>query len=218
MSRSAPSLHVASNNNLIQLFLIALLVFTLGCRTDNSNQAFLPPDKKDISEIIEAVIGRDSLFNKKSIADSNIFPLSVDLRKIKVTVPDTTTEVQPPIDHSKVSIFDLFNSLVNHQRFFNRADSSYFLFQNSSIDSFVIDKTISNKITTTTFAEQQRKINSNQFVHYYDLTIPILSADNKKAYIELTRNCPFCGGATSFYLEKINSKWKVVGSQNLWIN
>ena len=150
--------------------------------------------------------------------NSQLIPLSVNLRKLRVTVPDTTSDVSPPIDHNTVSIFNLLNSLVNNKRFFERSDSSYFLFQNNSVDTFTIDKSITEKLAIMNSYVQQQKINSTRFAHYYDLTIPILSVDKKKAYIELTNNCSGCGGATAFYLEKIDSMWTVIGWQRLWLN
>ena len=199
-----------------RIVITTFIFLLLGCRDNNSSQSFLPVDKQDINEIVEAIINHDSLFILKK-DDPQQIPLSVDLRKIQVTLPDTTTEVPPPIDHTTVSVFNLFNSLVGHQRFFERTDSPYFLFQNNSIDSFIIDKTLTEKLDTTTFSEQRQKTASNQSVRYYDVTIPILSTDQSKAYIELTRNCSGCEGATAFYLKKINSKWTVVGWQRLWM-
>ena len=210
-SQTAP----ASNLRMIKLIFSAFIFF-VGCN-NNSRQGFLPADKKDINEIVEAVVHQDSLPFLKGGAQGSI-PLSINLRKLYVAVPDTTRGVPPPADHSTVSIFNLFNSLVNQQRFFERADSSYFIFQNNSIDSFIIDKTITENIATTTFAEMQQKNNPKHFARYYDLTIPILSSNQKKAYIELTNNCSGCGGATAFYLERINGKWTVAGWQSLWMN
>jgi len=203
-----------------KLFSIPFLFFLLSCSDRNSRHTLLPPDKKDINEIIEAIISRDSLsFNKKSAEGSNSIPLLINLRKIRVILTDTTSEVPPPIDHKTVSIFELFNSLVDSQRFFNRVDSSYFFFQNDTVKDFTIDKTIVEKLSVDTTLTGQHKINdSNKSSSYYDLTIPIFSADNMKAYIELTTNCSGCGGATSYYLQKIDSKWKVVGWQNRWRN
>ena len=200
-----------------KLIITISLFFLLGCRDNNSASSFSLVDKKEINEIIEAVANQDSL----PIHNTNKLepiPLSLNLRKLRVIVPDTTTDVPPPINHNMISIFDLFNSMVDQQRFFGRTDSSYFLFQNNSIDSFIIDKTLTEKLAIKTFSEQRQKTASTQLVRYYDLTIPILSTDHRKAYIELTNNCSDCGGATAFYLEKINSKWTVVGWQRLWMN
>jgi hypothetical protein len=178
---------------------------------------YLQPDQADIVKIVEAVINYDSLPFRKEHKAKQV-PLSVNLRKLQITVPDTTSEVPPPSDHGKVSIFNLFNSLVDQQRFFERADSSYFLFQNNIIKSFALDDKILAGIKTTTLTEQQRITNAHEPVHYYDLTIPILSADNKKAYVELTNNCSNCGGATAFYLQKKVSGWTVVGWQRRWMH
>ena len=200
-----------------KLFLIIFLFVLSSCGDNSPRQVFLPPDKKDINEIVAAVINRDSLvFTKKPATDPNPIPLLVDLRKIRVILTDTA-DVPQPMDLTTVSIFDLFNSLVNNQRFFSRTDSSYFLFQNDSVKTYTIDKIIAEKLAyTTTLVEQQQKHESNKSTSYYDLTIPIFSADNKRAYIVWTTNCLGCGGATAFYLEKINGEWTIVGFQILW--
>jgi hypothetical protein len=210
-----------------------LLFSFLACRDNNSRQTFIPPNSKDVNEIINAVINQDSLrFRKKAtgagtqennneqedIIHSNTIPLSVDLRKIRVIAPDAITGVPPPVDLSSVSIFELFNIAVNNQRFFNKIDSSYLFFQNDAIKKYLIDTAIAKKLAMTSLSEQQQKFKSNQLVRYYDLTIPILSADNNRAYVELTSNCQGCGGATAFYLEKTNSKWVIVGWQRRWRN
>ena len=202
-----------------RLFLITFLFILLGCDSPSPKQTFLLPDKKDINEIIETVINYDSTLLKNiTAANTNNIPMLLDLRKIRVILIDTTTDVPPPVDLTTVSVFNLFNSLVDNQRFFSRADSLYFFFQNDAVKTFTIYKTLAEKLATTTLFEQQQKHDSNQTIRYYDLTIPIFSADNKKAYIEWTTNCSGCGGATSFYLEKIINKWTVVGWQRRWMN
>lgn len=202
-----------------KLFSISFLFFLLSCGDHNVKQTLSPPDKKDINEIIETIIYKDSsLFIKNILADSGALPLSVDLRKLKVIITDTTLGIPPPIDHTLVSIFDLSIILVDNQRFFNKVDTSYFLFQNGAIIEFTIDSSLANKLVSIKLSDKQRLPNQSQSVKYYDLTIPLFSRDNEKAYIELTTNCPGCGGATAFYLEKINSKWKVVGMENRWRN
>ena len=203
-----------------RLFSITFFCVLIGCADNSPRQTFLPPDKNDISEVIEAVIKQDSsLLQSKSVAHFNTIPLLLDLRKLRVILTDTTTDRPPPIDHTAVSIFNLFNSLVDNQRFFNRTDSSYFFFQNETVKTFTIDTTTTTKglVATITLAEQQQKQDLNKSIQYYDLTIPIFSADNRKAYVERTRNCIGCSGATSFYLGKINDRWTVVGWQRRWM-
>jgi len=208
------------NFKMTKFISISFLLFLLSCGDHISTQILLPPDKKDINEIIEAVIRQDSLpFVKKPVVDSNSIPLLKNLRKVRVILTDTTSEVPPPVDHTTVSVFDLLNSLVGNQKFFNRADSSYFFFQNDTVKDFSIEKTILDKLSVnTTLSEKQGMDSPNKFSPYYDLTIPIFSADNTRAYVEWTTNCMGCGGATSFYLQKTDNKWKVVGWRKLWRN
>ena len=207
---------VACNCEMSRLFIITFLFSLLSCRNDNSSQTYSQPDQADIIKIVEAVINDDSLSFHKG-QETNQIPLSINLRKLQVIVPDTTSEVPPPPDHDKVSIFNLFNTVVDQQIFFARADSSYFLFQNNIIKTFTLDDKMLVGIKTTTLTEQQQIANAHQPVHYYDLTIPILSADNKKAYVELTNNCSNCGDAIALFLQKEVSGWTVVGCQRRWM-
>src|SRR5216110_1997887 len=102
---------------MIRLFLITFFCALIGCDDNSPRQTFLPPEKNDINEVIEAVFKQDSsLLQSKSVTDSNNIPLLLDLRKLRVILTDTTTGVPPPIDHTAVSIFNLFNSLVDNQR------------------------------------------------------------------------------------------------------
>jgi hypothetical protein len=215
-----PQLHkhfnVACNCEMTRLFIITFLFSLLSCRNNNSSQTYSQPDQADIIKIVEAVINDDSLsFHKRQ--ETNQIPLSINLRKLQVFVPDTTSEVPPPSDLDKVSIFNLFNTLVDQQIFFARADSSYFLFQNNIIKTFTLDDKILVGIKMTTLIEQQQIDNAQESVNYYDLTIPILSADNKKAYVELTNNCSNCSGAIALFLQKEVSGWTVVGWQRRWM-
>lgn len=54
---------------------------------------------------------------------------------------------------------------------------------------------------------------------YYIMTIPILSKDNQKAYVELNLYCgSLCGAGMSIYLQKLNGKWTIIHPRDTWIS
>lgn len=197
--------------------LTILISLLIGCSDDKSKQAFPTVDRSEINQILEAVIRQDSLpFYKTS--DTPFIPLSTKLRKIYVTAQDTMPDIPPPVDQQKIPVYKLLNSLVRDERFFNWSDTAYFYFQNNLADTFTLGKALTERIATTELASTNSTVDVRTSIRYYDLTIPILSQNQTRAYIELTNNCADCGGATAFYLEKINGKWTVVGWNRLWMN
>lgn len=198
----------------VQIILISLLI---GCSDDKAKQAFSAVDRSEINQIVEAVIRQDSLpFYNTS--DTSLIPLSTKLRKIYVTAQDTLAEIPPPVDRQRIPVYKLLNTLVKGERFFDLSDTAYFYFQNTLADTFTLGKAVIGEIMTTELASTNSTVDMRTNIRYYDWTIPILSKNQTRAYIELTNNCVECGGATAFYLEKIKGKWTVVGWNKLWMN
>jgi hypothetical protein len=198
----------------VQIILISLLI---GCSDDKAKQAFSAVDRSEINQIVEAVIRQDSLpFYNTS--DTSLIPLSTKLRKIYVTAQDTLAEIPPPVDRQRIPVYKLLNTLVKGERFFDWSDTAYFYFQNTLADTFTLGKAVMGEIMTTELASTNSTVDMRTNIRYYDWTIPILSKNQTRAYIELTINCVECGGATAFYLEKIKGKWTVVGWNKLWMN
>ena len=82
----------------------------------------------------------------------------------------------------------------------------------------MIDSKVSNKLIVTTFQEQNLKKHSNKLARFYYLTIPVFSADNKRAYIEVTKICNRCGSAYFAILKKDKGEWKIIKEREIWTN
>lgn len=190
----------------------------LACK-NKPEKTFVIPSDNEINSIIEAVIYQDSLPVLKDDVKINIeqIQLVIDLRKLILTLPDTT-RLPPPPDPKTISMPNLLSEKVKGKTFFTKFDSSFILFQNHNLKSFTINKKISNKILETTIAEEQLKETSRKPFQFYELTIPIISFDCKRAYVEKTFNhlgqhgkiSERFGDTTAIYLEKINNKWRII--------
>lgn len=201
--------------NMAKLFFIPFLVFLISCRDNKLKLTFPDIDRSDINQIIEAVIHFDSLpFYNTS--DTSFIPLSTNLRKIYVTPQGTTPDIPPPVNRQKIPAYTLLNSLVKNEIFFPWSDTAFFYFKNNLTDTFTLEKALTNKIATTNIRTRNATTDNTPYGRYYDLTIPIFSADQRKAYIVCTKNCSGCGGATAFFLEKTASKWTIIGWRTLW--
>ena len=201
------------SKTLLTIF-ISLLI---GCSDNNAKQAFPTVARSEINRIVETVIQQDSLpFHNTS--GTAIIPLSTRLRKIYVTAQYTMPDIPPPVNRQKIPAYKLLNSLVKGERFFNWSDTAYFYFQNNLADTLILGKALTRGIATTELVATNSTVDKRPNIRYYDLTIPILSKNQTRAYVELTNNCVDCGGATAFYLEKISGMWTVVGWERLGMN
>lgn len=220
---------------MIKLINIILIVLLFSCVQVKPKKVFSLPNFNDINDIIETIVLKDSLpvlldnsesdtVHTKGLPDYIIHhgnkPLSVDLSKMKVIVPEISPKGLTRVYlENMVDISELLNAKVKGENFFSEDDSLYFLFQNDTLKQFRINEKFANKLTQTTFAEQSNRRKTNERINYYDLTIPVFSLDNKKAYVEVTYNCSgLCGGATAIYLEKINGVWTIMHTLTLWIS
>ena len=209
-------------------FIIFILIFS-SCENRKTAPNFIKPRNEEVEKIIEAIVYSDSLSLSSQIIKVEIdkvikskqknwipiyTPMSVDLRKLQVALPDKWVKVQP-LDMNTVLIPRLFKIDGIGKEFIDQSDSSYLLFQNEAITEFRINDELARKLNTTTSIEQKNKRNQGKSYRFYDLTIPIFSSDMNKAYVELTL---YGSGAQALYLEKINSKWTIIRRIGLWIS
>ncbi|MBF7093083.1 hypothetical protein IUY40_16240 [Flavobacterium sp. ALJ2] len=55
--------------------------------------------------------------------------------------------------------------------------------------------------------------------NFYDMTIPIFSKDNTKAYVELNHHCgALCGEGKAFFLFKTNGEWGIIYKYIKWVS
>lgn len=182
------------------LFAYSLLLFAC---TNKPN--FPTPAKSDIDSIVKTIIIQDSL------SVQNI-PLSINLRKLDVYI--AKTKLPPPPHTYIVDIKHLLSS-----SYFNRKDSSYLMFQNKILKGYTLNKASFGKLKFTTTAEQEKHGEDMfEFARYLDISIPILSLDQKRAYVQLDRICPGCGCGFFYILEKKNGNWEITSRQKTWMN
>ncbi|MDB5115128.1 MAG: hypothetical protein JWQ79_620 [Mucilaginibacter sp.] len=92
------------------------------------------------------------------------------------------------------------------------------MFQNDTLKHFRFSKELMVNIKLTTQGEQEQNRKLNKHERFYDLSIPIFSLDQRKAYVQINRFCPFCGSGVDVFLAKQNGKWKIIKQHRSWIN
>jgi hypothetical protein len=192
---------------MVRYRLVLLLCFFAACKSNVKRQIQLPPAKQDIDEIVRLIVLQDSLNNTGA-------PLSKDLTKNFLAFKDCDTV--PPIGQETTNIGRLLREQLNNNYFFFRRDSSYLVFQNDVIKSFRIDNEFLKIIKLTDNEEVTRIRRTGQFARYYEITLPLFSLDDKKAFVELTYRCPTCGYALTIFLEKRNGKWRILHQRADW--
>jgi hypothetical protein len=194
---------------------LSILIIILSFSCKDKNERIVEERKVEIEKIIECVILQDSLNVFKS--DSNAIPLSRELKKLIVYSLTSNMEKIPPKPENGIYLKDLFYYYLDED-FLLKKDSLNILNQNQTLKRHLIENSFSRKIKLTTFQEQRVKAKSNVEADFLYLSIPIFSADNRKAYIEITEICfGNCGWGKALYLTKENGKWKILYEKELWI-
>ncbi|OKL39745.1 hypothetical protein [Pontibacter flavimaris] len=191
---------------------LCLLVF---CCKQVQEEEYSRLTEQDINEVIHAIVVQDSLFYGKS---SDI-PLSTDLFRLDLYFPDATLNGQdPPPVPWKSNFYELIG-LHGKTSPFTVQDSSYLLFQYEKLQGFVLDRGIYRNIHFTTWEEQEPKLRAQEHTAFYELSIPLFSADKTKVYVEMNYRCyKLCGYGKEYVLEKTNGKWIVVKKSVKWFS
>jgi hypothetical protein len=188
------------------------IIFAFSCKDKGES---VEERKTEIEKIVESVIIQDSVNVFKK--DSTAIPLSKELKKLKVQGLASNLEKIPPKPIDGIYLNDLFYYHLD-VNFLPKKDSLNILSQNQVLKTYLIDNSFSKKLKLTTFKEQKVKSRANADANFLYLTIPIFSADNKKAYVELNEICfGNCGWGKALYLEKKNGKWKIIFKCQLWV-
>ncbi|RTY85831.1 hypothetical protein [Flavobacterium sp. GT3R68] len=202
------------------LILIITFLSLLSCKKSNEKGEFDSAKIKNINEIVETIIIEDSLNVLKSDKKSRM--LCEDLIKINVYVPEKSKdglELPPPPPSNNISINTLINSKIIEPMFFTSKDSTYLILQNSGIVKYRIDEKILAKVNFTSSEMEKTKRKIGKHYSFYEISLPLFSVDNNKAYVELGYYCgSLCGQGKAFFLEKINGKWKIIESFGTWIS
>jgi hypothetical protein len=201
------------------ILLIFTFLFILSCKNSESRTELEASKVKDINQIVQAVIIEDSLNVLQNGTDTRMF--CQELIKLSVYVPEKTKNGEipppPPTSFKEVSIGDLLH--YRKSFYFSFKDSLSLLKQNSNPEKFKIDESLAEKINQTTKEKEINKKKMDKPFDFYEMTIPIFSLDNQKAYLELNHHCRgLCGSGISIYLRKINGKWKIVDKRQTWMS
>lgn len=199
------------------LFSIIIITFC-SCQNKKEGTNINSEDIKNINEIVEAVIIQDSLDVFSKNKNSTMF--CCELRRLNIYIPekrrDGLTLPAPPQD---IYITELVNSKKREESFFSSKDSLYILQQNSNPERLIIEENLINKLNVTTFKKAQIQSKTVQQFRFYDMTIPVLSLDRQKAYVQLGYHCgSLCGNGKAIYLKKINGKWIIIQKWETWIS
>ena len=198
---------------------ILLFLFIFSCKkTENKTQIEIS-NTKDINEIVLTIIIEDSLNVSINAKNSKMF--CEELPKLNIYIPEKSKdgEIVPlsPLLRNAVSIEELLH--YKKSEFFKVKDSLHLLKQNSNPQKFKIDKIIFDKINLTTKEIENNKRKTGKPFDFYEMTIPVFSSDNQKAFVQLNHYCNgLCGNGVSLFLEKINGKWKIVDSWETWMS
>jgi len=200
---------VNSNSNMKRTFILIFVSFLFSCKNEQAGN-ILPSDS-EINEIIKTAILGDSLELAK---ENNQIPICNELKRITlVTKRNSKPELSPFKKFDSLLIGDLiFHKRLPYKGFFKASDSTFIKFQNKNIKSHILPNSIFGNLKFVTL--EKGKNLDDKFFYF---TIPILSADGKRAYSQLTWECyGFCGVGYEVFLEKNYGKWKVVKQEYVW--
>lgn len=201
----------------ITLISIIIIAFC-SCQNKKEEMNINSEDIKNINEIVDAIIIQDSLNVFSKSKDSTMF--CSELRRLNIYIPEKRSDgLTPPPPPQDIYITELVNSKAREKSFFSSKDSLYLLKQNSNPERLKIEENLINTLNVTTIkkAQTQRKIVER--FRFYDMTIPVMSLDRQKAYVQLGYHCgSLCGNGKAIYLKKINGKWKIIQKWETWIS
>lgn len=189
--------------------MVLFVFFWVACKSDKPQDKQILPDKNDINQIVKVVVKKEGIINGNAL-------LVAELHRIQVLTPGYPDSIPRPV--GSLELKRLLNIKVNHKNFFAETDSLHLLFQNQLFKTFPIEKTLSKQIKFVSSAEVWKNMRSEITISFYDMTIPVFSSDNKKAYVEWDYNCATCGTGTALFLEKVRGKWIIVYEENLWVS
>ena len=191
-------------------FIIIIAIVFLNCSKKDCKNPVRETESIEISKVIIEFVRQNDTIHLD-------VPFSSTLKKFNITDLQTTQkEVQPKIvtitadPNREILVEKLLHAEIKGKQFFKKSDSLNFIKQNCKA-IFTLPKNIlqSEKLIKLDI----KKPNNPE---YYEITFPIFSSDNKKAYIEIdTFTKEYCFGS-SFYLEKIENKWKIIDQQGTW--
>ncbi|ELY2011369.1 hypothetical protein SL057_002439 [Flavobacterium psychrophilum] len=203
-----------------KIFYCILISLTLwNCKNSNEKIEFENLRVNETFNIVESIIIQDSLKVTKNGKDKSYF--LENLKKLIIIIPKKEKkgiETIPLPFFNNVEIKNLINRKINNRKFFTEKDSLNIINQNEYPENLKLNKRILTKINSISFEEAKVKYKKEN-LDLYEMSIPIFSSNNKKAYVQLNNHCGrLCGEGIEIFLEKINGKWKIIFKQGTWVS
>jgi hypothetical protein len=201
----------------ITLYTIIIFAFC-SCQKKKEETNISSEEIKNINEIVEAIIIQDSLNVLSKNEDSTMF--CSELRRLNIYIPEKRNDgLNLPPPPQDIYITELINSKIKEESFFSSKDSLYLLEQNSNPEKLKIEKDLINKLNSTTIEKAIIRNKKVRPFRFYEMTIPVLSLDRHKAYVQLGYHCgSLCGNGKAIYLKKVNGKWLIIQKWETWIS
>jgi hypothetical protein len=202
----------------------SLMIFLVAFFSCNSNDSKNLIRQKESIEIIKTIIEEKGIELTRSFPNKQEHPICLNLKKVIVNnkcfdntkVNNEVKIVKLPdrsfTSNGEVCLEKIYKSRPIRNFFFLTKDSVDVMNQNNAIKAFKITKNITKKFKTV---ESSKELSVAE--KYIQFSIPIFSKDNTKAYLEYdfhTDNNDSFG--KSFYLEKVNGKWKIKFIEKNW--
>ena len=203
-----------------KIFYSLLISLTfMSCKNSNEKIEFENLRANETFNIVESIITQDSLKVIKNGIDKSYF--LENLKKLNIIIPKKEKngiETIPLPFFNNVEIKNLIGRKINDRIFFTQKDSLNIINQNEYPENLKLHKRILTEINSISFEEAKTKYKKEN-LDLYEMSIPIFSSNNKKAYVQLNNHCgSLCGEGIEIFLEKINGKWKIIYKQRTWIS
>lgn len=195
------------------IILISVSILLTNCKKDDKSITNIKGN--EINDIVKTIIKEERLNILKDSSKTYLF--CEDLLKLNVYISDNNQNaLPPPPDQNCTEIHNILIPKINNHKFCDSKDSLYIIQQNFDVKEFKISNQIIEQIHSTKYLKEDEKRKKGNF---YEMSIPIFSRDNLKAYVELNRYCGhLCGNGISIYLVKINGKWRIIDKWRTWIS
>ncbi len=182
------------------LLIFFLFISIISCSKKKINLDYKTPNSADINKIVSTIIYEDSL--RVLRIDSTKFskPFLRDLRKVFISFPIKQGNLPLARFKDSVNVQNLLSFEMCKGNKFTKSDSLYFKYQNEVLKDFTIENDIQKKVIPV----------KNPHLPFYDMTIPIFSFDNLKAFVIVKINKTGIDNPSyEVSLRKENGKWLI---------
>ncbi|MBL0737847.1 hypothetical protein JI750_13160 [Flavobacterium sp. GN10] len=202
------------------LSFLILAFFFANCQKERQNVDFKVPRNEEVNAIIKALINCDSLPISRYLEEERKISFCEDLEKLKIEHIEKGKIPKRAEENSELIEFLIgFPDIPQEKFFFSKSDSLYIEFQSKNFNAFKLLQNDFNEVAVRSAKNIRNDSKKIKYFSYYQATIPIISADGKKAYVKYTFNCSgLCGSGYQVFLEKMKGKWIVVKYHQEWVS